>query len=94
MLRRSAILKAAPFVLGAAAAAAWLRRRRMQPHLALPERAGIEPPPVPSPAVPPLPPLWREPDPPEQMRPHATGRFTRRPIDIVTVVDDLLGAAR
>lgn len=26
--------------------------------------------------------------------PPARGRFTRRPVDIVTIVDDLLGAAR
>jgi hypothetical protein len=86
MLRRSALLKTAPFVLGAAAAAVWLQRRRLQPHLALPERAGIEPPPVPPP-IPPAPP-------PRRTRPHTNGRFVRRPIDIVTVVEDLLGAAR
>jgi hypothetical protein len=118
MLRRSALLKTAPFVLGAAAAAVWLQRRRLRPHLALPERAGIEPPPVPPPApeevpaaasplaaesmsadrlaaeslglapAPPPPPARRRP------RPHRNGRFVRRPIDIVTVVEDLLGAAR
>jgi hypothetical protein len=60
------LARAAPFVLGAVAAAVWLRRRR-------PER----------PALPPGPP-----------GPSGTGRFERRRVDIVTVVDDLLGAAR
>jgi hypothetical protein len=86
MLWRSALLKTAPFVLGAAAAAVWLQRRRVQPHLALPERAGIEPPPVPPPVTPA--------PPPRRTRRHTNGRFVRRPIDIVTVVEDLLGAAR
>jgi hypothetical protein len=90
MLWRSALLKTAPFVLGAAAAAVWLQRRRVQPHLALPERAGIEPPPVP-PAAEPTAPV---PPPPRRTRRHTNGRFVRRPIDIVTVVEDLLGAAR
>jgi hypothetical protein len=60
------LVRAAPFVLGAVAAAIWLRRRAPE-RPALPER-------VPS------------------------GRFqrlpARPPVDIVTVVDDLLGAAR
>jgi hypothetical protein len=86
MLWRSALLKTAPFVLGAAAAAVWLQRRRVQPHLALPERAGIEPPPVPPPVTPA--------PPPRRTRRHTNGRFVRRPIDIVTVVEALLGAAR
>src|SRR6188472_2953195 len=103
MLRRSALLKSAPFVLGAAAAAVWLQRRRLRPHLALPERAGIEPPPVPPP-MPETEPVAAEPaaparptvppPPPRRTRPHTNGRFVRRPIDIVTVVEDLLGAAR
>jgi hypothetical protein len=65
------LARAAPFVLGAVAAAIWLRRRTPE-RPALPMRTG--------PAEPP------------------TGRFTRarepRSVDIVTVVDDLLGAAR
>jgi hypothetical protein len=105
MLRRSALLKTAPFVLGAAAAAVWLQRRRLRPHLALPERAGIEPPPVPPPVQEAVPvaaepmaamPLAPAPPPPlrRRSRPHTNGRFVRRSIDIVTVVEDLLGAAR
>jgi hypothetical protein len=86
------LLKTAPFVLGAAAAAVWLTRRSTE-RPALPERAGIEPPRVPT-AVPPLPPLWHEAARPERVRRHANGRFARRPIDIVTVVDDLLSAVR
>jgi len=74
----TALVRAAPFVLGAAAAAVWLRRRQAPPP-ALPVRAGIEPPPVPPPG----------PGPTRRSR-----RFIRRPIDIVTVVDDLLGASR
>jgi hypothetical protein len=54
-----------PFLLGAVAAAIWLRRRR-------PERPAL--------------PVRTEPVPAE--------RTERTPVDIVTVVDDLLGAAR
>ena len=54
-----------PFLLGAVAAAIWLRRRQ-------PER--------------PVQPITTEPVPAE--------RLERTPVDIVTVVDDLLGAAR
>jgi hypothetical protein len=68
------LARAAPLVLGAVAAAIWLRRRQ-------PERPAL-PAPKPPPAA-------------------RTGRFDRRqadverrPVDIVTVVDDLLGAAR
>jgi hypothetical protein len=61
------LVRAAPLVLGAVAAAIWLRRRE-------PER----------PALPA----------PRREIPVRTGRFERRPVDIVTVVDDLLGAAR
>jgi predicted anti-sigma-YlaC factor YlaD len=73
----TALVRAAPFVVGAAAAAVWLRRRQSPPP-ALPVRAGIEPPRVP-PTAPPS---------------RRSRRFVRRPIDIVTVVDDLLGAGR
>jgi hypothetical protein len=77
------------------AAAVWVRRRAAG-RPALPERSGAIPPPAP-PARPAAPP---------RARPHTrTGRFDRRPsgrfarrggrgIDIVTVVDDLLGSAR
>jgi hypothetical protein len=67
------LVRAAPFVLGAVAAAIWLRRRQPE-RPALPVRSGAAPPRPPS------------------------GRFVRaaerRPVDIVTVVDDLLGATR
>jgi hypothetical protein len=70
------LLRAAPFLVGAVAAAVWLRR--MQP-----QRPRLEPPkpvdaahPGPAPSEP------------------RTGRFDREPIDIVTVVDDLLDAGR
>jgi hypothetical protein len=70
------LARAAPFVLGAVAAAIWLRRRHAE-RPALPVRTGSAPP---APARPP------------------SGRFVRaserRPVDIVTVVDDLLAAPR
>ena len=77
------LARAAPFVLGAVAAAIWLRRRQPQ-RPALPLRTGAA-------APPPAPP----PRPAERAR-SRSGRFVRaserRPIDIVTVVDDLLSA--
>jgi hypothetical protein len=79
----AALVRAAPFVLGAVAAAIWLRRRQAQ-RAALPVRAGAEPP-----SAPPAP----EPASGQPARTRG-GRFERRPIDIVTVVDDLLGASR
>ena len=64
------LARAAPLVLGAVAAAVWLRRRRPE-RPALPAKTGGGAP---------------------------SGRFARpaggRAVDIVTVVDDLLGAAR
>jgi hypothetical protein len=70
------LARAAPFVLGAVAAAIWLRRRGPE-RPALPVRTGAAPPPpeVRTPAT----------------RSPAT-RFKRPTVDIVTVVDDLLGA--
>ena len=62
------LLRTAPFIVGALAAAIWLRSR--QP----PERPQLE-----------------APKPPPRPR---TGRFEREPIDIVTVVDDLLNVGR
>ncbi len=76
------LARAAPFVLGAVAAAVWLQRRNAE-RPALRERAGEMPPPA-RPAERPARRFGRP----------ASGRFARRPIDIVTIVDDLLGAAR
>jgi hypothetical protein len=80
------LARAAPFVLGAVAAAIWLRRRHAE-RPALPVRTGA-PPPAAEPARSPSRRFERAP----------TGRFVRasepRPVDIVTVVDDLLGAPR
>jgi hypothetical protein len=59
------LARAAPFLLGAVAAAIWLRRRQ-------PERPAL----------------------PMRTEPVPAGRFEHAPVDIVTVVDDLLGAAR
>jgi hypothetical protein len=74
------LARGAPVVLGAVAAATWLRSRRPE-RAALPVRTGPGAPPVPGvPAAAPV-------DLP-------TGRFERTPVDIVTVVDDLLGAPR
>jgi hypothetical protein len=75
------LARAAPFVLGAVAAGVWLHRRQAD-RPALRERTGELPP-----QVPPARPARRFPRP-------VPGRFARRPIDIVTIVDDLLGAAR
>ena len=61
------LLRASPFLLGAVAAAVWLRRETVERPQLMPPR----PAPAPAPKTP-------------------TGRFEREPIDIVTVVDDLL----
>jgi hypothetical protein len=80
------LARAAPFVLGAVAAAIWLRRARAE-RPALPARTGTAAPPPPA-AEAPRRPTGRPP----------SGRFVRAsgrpPVDIVTVVDDLLGAPR
>jgi hypothetical protein len=92
------LARAAPFVLGAVAAGLWLRRRHVE-RPALRERTGEVPPAPPS--RPPAP-HTRSAAPPTRpsgrfQRPVAA-RFARaaarRPIDIVTIVDDLLGTAR
>jgi hypothetical protein len=68
------LARAAPFLLGAVAAAIWLRRGRPPERPALPMRTG--------PVSPPL-----------LEAPHGPARQSQRtPVDIVTVVDDLLGA--
>jgi hypothetical protein len=72
------LVRAVPFVLGAVALAIWLRRRRA-------ERRPL-PPPV-EPAAPPAPPT------PERQSTRFVRASEGRPVDIVTVVDDLLGAA-
>jgi hypothetical protein len=64
MLGLRLLLRMAPFLVGAIAAAVWLRRRA-------PQRVALAPPPA-----------------PPQLEP----RY--EPIDIVTVVDDLLAAGR
>ena len=74
------LTRAAPLLLGAVAAALWLRSRR-------PERPAL--PVVTGPGAPPL---AGAPAPAPVDR--STGRLERTPVDIVTVVDDLLGAPR
>jgi hypothetical protein len=61
------LLRASPFLLGALAAAIWLRRETVERPQLMPPKPTPEPP---------------------------TGRFERQPIDIVTVVDDLLVPGR
>jgi len=74
--------RAVPLALGAVAAGVWLHRRGHQrPQLR--EVTGELPPEVP-PARPPEPRFIRA----------ARIRVRKRPIDIVTIVDDLLGIAR
>jgi hypothetical protein len=78
-MSRRLLARSAPFVLGAVAAGLWLRYRKPErPQLR--EVTGELPPPVP--------PARR------RIPTRIPRRFVRRPIDIVTVVDDLLGAAR
>jgi hypothetical protein len=86
------LVRAAPFVLGAVAAGVWLNRRHAE-RPALREVSGEMPPVTPRPdarhAAPPT-------RPPARFHRPAAARFARaarRPIDIVTIVDDLLGAA-
>jgi hypothetical protein len=106
------LARAAPFVLGAVAAAIWLRRRHAE-RPALPVRTGAPPPAAeprrtaadapPQAADPPSRRAGRASTARFQRAPsgpadRSTGRFVRasepRPVDIVTVVDDLLGAPR
>jgi hypothetical protein len=74
------LARAAPFLLGAVAAALWLQRRR-------PVRAALPAPAAPDPAPAPEPPR------PRRQSTRFVRASERRPIDIVTVVDDLLGTA-
>jgi hypothetical protein len=87
---RRLLARSAPFVLGAVAAGVWLRYRRTE-RPALREVTGEMPPPVP-PSPPKVAPA------PRRIPRPAAARFVRaarrRPIDIVTIVDDLLGAGR
>ena len=71
------LARAAPLVLAALGVAIWRRRREVAPP-ALP----------PGPVSPPGPPSGRFVGP----APAPSGRFARRPVDIVSVVDDLLPA--
>jgi hypothetical protein len=86
------LARAAPFVLGAVAAAIWLRRRATE-RPALPQRTGAAPPPGA-----PAPPAAAAPAAASARPRRQSTRFVRaserRPIDIVTVVDDLLGTGR
>jgi hypothetical protein len=73
------LLRMAPFVIGALALGVWLRRRE-QARMALP----------PVPELPKTGPAAAT----EKPQTDSTARFEREPIDIVTVVDDLLRAGR
>jgi hypothetical protein len=72
------LVRAAPLVLGAVAFAIWLRRRQAR-RRALP--ATVEPTPPPAPPA------------PERQSTRFVRASERRPVDIVTVVDDLLAAS-
>ena len=82
--------RAVPLALGAVAAGVWLHRRQLQrPQLR--EVTGELPPEVP----PEAPAEARRTRPPEPRFVRAARlRVPRRPIDIVTIVDDLLGTSR
>jgi hypothetical protein len=73
------LLRLAPLVVGALAMGIWLRRREAA-RRALP----------PAPELPQIGPAAA----PEEPQTDATPSFEREPIDIVTVVDDLLLAGR
>jgi len=77
------LARAVPLAIGAVAAGVWLHRRASAQRPALREVTGEPPPEVP-PTRPPEPRFVRA----------ARLRAPRRPIDIVTIVDDLLGVAR
>ena len=79
MPRLRMLLRMAPFVVGALGLGVWLHRRE-QARIALP----------PGPELPEIGPAAA----PEEPRVDAPPRFEREPIDIVTVVDDLLLADR
>jgi hypothetical protein len=84
------LARAVPLALGAVAAGVWLHRRTQQrPQLR--EVTGELPPEVP-PEAPPEAPRTRPPEP--RFVRAARLRVPRRAIDIVTIVDDLLGSAR
>jgi hypothetical protein len=73
------LLRTAPFVVGALALGVWLRRRE-QARMTL----------APAPELPKIRPAAA----PEEPQTDSAARFEREPIDIVTVVDDLLLADR
>jgi hypothetical protein len=83
------LARATPFVLGAVAAGLWLRRRQPPPP-ALRQETG-ELPPVPAPQAEPRPGTAAR---AARAAGPAMARLARRRVDIVTIVDDLLGAAR
>jgi len=84
------LLRIAPFLVGALAASVWLRRRQVG-RRAL-SAAGVVPQIQTAPAAD-VPPIGAAPaGEPPQIEP--ARRFEREPIDIVTVVDDLLLAGR
>jgi hypothetical protein len=101
------LVRAAPFVLGAVAVAIWLRRRQAE-RTALPAAEPAAPAPAaaeaPAAALPaaeapaaalPAAEAPAQAEPPAAEPPAAPERrFERRRVDIVTVVDDLLGATR
>lgn len=78
------LLRIAPFLVGAIAAAVWLQRRA-------PQRAALAAPPVPAQLQPPQSERPQS-ERPQLERPQPEPRH--EPIDIVTVVDDLLAAGR
>jgi hypothetical protein len=84
------LLRRAPFVVGAVAVGVSLRRRREQ-RKALPAGVGVRELPA---GEPPEPAVGGANDAPNGERAEPARRFQREPIDIVTIVDDLLQAGR
>ena len=83
------LARATPFVLGAVAAGIWLKRRQPPPP-ALREETGELPPVLPPEVEPRVSAAARA----VNIARPVMARLPRRPIDIVTIVDDLLGATR
>jgi hypothetical protein len=89
------LARATPFLLGAVAGAIWLRRRQPE-RPALPMRTGPAAPQLLEAPAEPVLEAAAEPSEPARVRsePAPARRFERTRVDIVTVVDDLLGPAR